>query len=195
MDRERIFEPFYTKKMMGRSGTGLGLAVVWNTVQDHNGHIHVISNESGTTFELYFPVTREKMPEERPDAAAEDWFGHGETILVVDDEEQQREIACALLVRLGYRAEAVSSGEAAIEFIKTRPADLLILDMVMPKGFSGRETYQKILEINPLQKAIIATGYAMTEEVELARRLGAGDFVKKPYTMGAIGLAIRHALK
>ena len=194
-DKERIFEPFYTKKMMGRSGTGLGLAVVWNTMQDHNGHIQVVSSESGTTFELYFPATREETQQETPDAAKEEWLGHGETILVVDDEEPQREIACALLARLGYRAEAAASGEAAIEYIKNHPADLLILDMVMPKGLGGRETYQKILGINPRQKAIIATGYAMTEEVELARKLGAGDFVKKPYTLGTIGLAIRSALK
>ena len=63
-DLERMFEPFYTKKVMGRSGTGLGLAVVWNVVKDHNGHIDVISNEQGTTFELYFPSTRDELPDE-----------------------------------------------------------------------------------------------------------------------------------
>ena len=64
-DLERIFEPFYTKKVMGRSGTGLGLAVVWNTVQDHDGYINVESSEKGTAFELHFPVTREEVATEK----------------------------------------------------------------------------------------------------------------------------------
>ncbi len=83
-DLERIFEPFYTKKVMGRSGTGLGLAVVWNTVQDHNGYINVKSSEKGTEFELYFPVTREEVAGVEEKVPMEDYLGHGEKILVID---------------------------------------------------------------------------------------------------------------
>ena len=136
-DLERIFEPFYTKKVMGRSGTGLGLAVVWNTVQDHKGYINVKSSEKGTVFELYFPVTREKVAAEKVEVPLDDYLGHGEKILVVDDEERQREIASGILTRLGYNAEAVSSGEEAIEYVKENPVDLIVLDMVMPKGING----------------------------------------------------------
>ena len=86
---ERIFEPFYTKKVMGRSGTGLGLAVVWNVVQDHEGYIDVKSDENGTTFELYFPITRDEILEKVLSLPIKDFKGNGETILVVDDMESQ----------------------------------------------------------------------------------------------------------
>ncbi|MBT3258874.1 MAG: PAS domain S-box protein, partial [Deltaproteobacteria bacterium] len=101
-DLDRIFEPFYTKKVMGRSGTGLGLAVVWNSMQDHDGYINVKSSEKGTIFELYFPTTREQVADERGQVSLEDYCGHGEKVLVVDDEERQREIASGILSRLGY---------------------------------------------------------------------------------------------
>jgi len=79
-DLEKIFEPFYTKKVMGRSGTGLGLAVVWNSVQDHNGYIDVKSSEEGTVFELYFRLTRDQIAEDTEDVPAAEYQGHGEKI-------------------------------------------------------------------------------------------------------------------
>ena len=194
-DLERIFEPFYTKKIMGRSGTGLGLAVVWNTVQDHNGYINVNTSEKGTAFELYFPVTREEVAAEGKEVPLEDCLGHGEKILVVDDEERQREIASGILTRLGYNAEAVSSGEEAIEYVKENPVDLIVLDMVMPKGINGRETYEGLIKIRPRQKAIIASGFSETEDVKIAQSLGAGKYIKKPYTLGKVGLAVKEELE
>ena len=194
-DLERIFEPFYTKKVMGRSGTGLGLAVVWNTVQDHNGYINVNTSKKGTVFELYFPVTREEVAVEGEEVPLEDYLGHGEKILVVDDEDRQRMIASGILTRLGYTAEAVSSGEEAIEYVKTNPVDLILLDMVMPKGINGRETYQQIIKIRPGQKAVIASGYAKTKEVDIAQELGAGKYIMKPYTLEKIGVAVKEALE
>ena len=194
-DLEKIFEPFYTKKVMGRSGTGLGLAVVWNTVQDHKGYINVKGSEQGTVFELYFPVTREKVAAKEEEVPLEDYLGHGERILVVDDEERQREIAGVLLSKLGYAAEAVSSGEEAIAYLKEHPVDLIVLDMVMPKGINGRETYEEIIKIRPGQKAIIASGFVKTKEVDMAQKLGAGMYIKKPYTLEKIGLAVKEELK
>ena len=193
-DIERIFEPFYTKKVMGRSGTGLGLAVVWNTVQNCNGYINVKSGDKGTVFELYFPVTRQTVAETKEQAPLENYLGHGEKILVVDDEERQREIACGILIKLGYLALAVSSGEEAIEYVKEHPVDLIVLDMVMPKGIGGRETYEEIIKIHPGQKAIIASGFSETQEVKMAQELGAGKYIKKPYILEKIGLAIREEL-
>jgi two-component system, cell cycle sensor histidine kinase and response regulator CckA len=194
-DLARIFEPFYTKKVMDRSGTGLGLAVVWNTVQDHKGYINVESSEKGTVFELYFPVTREELAAEKEEVPLGDYLGHGEKILVVDDEERQREIAGGILTKLGYKAEAVSSGEEAIEYVKEHPVDLIVLDMVMPKGINGRKTYEEIIKIHPGQKAIIASGYVKTKEVELAQELGAGKYIKKPYTLPKVGLAAKEELE
>jgi len=188
-------EPFYTKKALGRSGTGLGLTVVWNTVQDHEGYINVKSSENGTIFELYFPVTREAVNAEKEEISLKDYLGHGEKILVVDDEENQRDIACGLLTSLGYTAEAVSSGQEAIEYVKERPVDLIVLDMIMAKGMNGYETYEEIIKIHPRQKAVIVSGFAETEDVKAAQKLGAGKYIKKPYTVEKIGLAVKGELE
>jgi len=194
-DIERIFEPFYTKKIMGRSGTGLGLAVVWNTVQDHNGYIRVESSEKGTAFELYFPVTREEIADEKEPFDLQDYLGHGEKILVVDDEERQREIACGMLTKLGYNTESASSGEEAVAYVKEHPVDLIVLDMIMPKGINGRETYKEIIKVRPGQKAVIASGFAKTREVDAAQDLGAGTYIKKPYVFEKIGIAVKRELE
>ncbi len=114
---------------------------------------------------------------------------------MVDDEERQREIASGILTRLGYDAEAVSNGEQAIEYVKEHPVDLIVLDMVMPKGINGRETYEGIIKIQPCQKTVIASGYARTKEVDIAQELGAGKYIKKPYTLAKVGLAVKDELE
>ncbi|MBC2735705.1 MAG: PAS domain S-box protein [Desulfobacteraceae bacterium] len=192
---ERIFEPFYTKKVMGRSGTGLGLAVVWNVVQDHQGYIDVKSSPNGTTFELYFPITRDEIAGHSLSIPFDDFKGHGETILVVDDVANQREVACKVLNKLGYRPIAVASGEEAIEFMTHHSVDLLLLDMIMDPGINGRVTYERILGIHPRQKAILVSGFVETDEVKNAQKLGAGRYVKKPYSLEKIGMAIRDELE
>ena len=127
-DLKRIFEPFYTKKVMGRSGTGLGLAVVWGTVKDHEGYIDVESEEGkGSTFMLYFPVTREDMVSDQKAVLPESYAGRGESILVVDDVKEQRELATSMLTRLGYEVNAAASGEEAIDYLKTHRVDLMVL--------------------------------------------------------------------
>ncbi|MEE8479898.1 MAG: response regulator [Desulfobacterales bacterium] len=195
-DMDRIFEPFYTKKVMGRSGTGLGMAVVWGTVKDHKGYIEAESSEGkGTTFTLYFPVTREEIVTEKPLRSIEEYMGKGESILIVDDVEEQREIASEMLKKLGYAATTVSSGKEAVGYLKYNSSDLLVLDMIMDPGIDGLETYKRIIEIHPNQKAIIASGYSETDRVKEAQRLGAGEYIKKPYTLEKIGLAVREELE
>ena len=194
-DMGRIFEPFYTRKVTGRSGTGLGLAVVWGTVKDHNGYIDVQSEEGGSTiFTLYFPATREALTLDQPPISLSDYMGKGESILVIDDVKEQRELVVATLSKLHYRVTSVPSGEAAIEYMKTGQPDLLILDMIMDPGIDGLETYRRILKLRPGQKAIIVSGFSETERVRRALDLGAGAFVKKPYTIEKIGQAIRREL-
>ena len=192
---EKIFEPFFTKKIMGRSGTGLGLAVVWNIVQDHEGYIDVTSGKNGTAFKLYFPIIRDKAIAADMNEFVENYSGNGEKILVVDDEESQREITCNLLNALGYNAESVASGEESIEYLKEKSADLVVLDMIMYPGINGCATYERILENNPGQKAVIVSGYADTSKVKKAQRLGAGKYLKKPLTIETLGLAIKDELK
>jgi DNA-binding NtrC family response regulator len=101
----------------------------------------------------------------------------------------------SILSRLGYDVCTVSCGLDAISFIQSQPADLVLLDMIMDPGIDGLETYQRILEINPGQKAIIVSGFSETERVRKARALGASAYVRKPYRMESIGLAMRGALK
>jgi len=194
-DLERIFEPFYTKKAMGRSGTGLGLTVVWNLMQDHKGYIDITSGGNGTTFELYFPLTRDEISHKDLSQPVEDLKGNAETILVVDDVASQREISCQMLDILNYNAKSVSSGETAVEYLKAHSVDLLLLDMIMDPGINGRETYQRIIKIHPDQKAIIVSGFAETDEVRKAQSLGAGKFFKKPITLEKLGLAVKKELE
>ena len=193
-DIKHIFEPFYTKKILGRSGTGLGLAIVWNTVQEHGGVVTVNSSGQGTCFELYFPITREKIGDRQSSVELAQLQGNGEFILVVDDEKQQRDIAAQMLSVLGYRTKTVSSGEDAIGFIRNQSVDLVILDMIMDPGINGRQTYKEIINIRPGQKAIIASGFSENEEVKKTQELGAGGFIRKPYTLEQIGIAVKKAL-
>ncbi|MCD4678486.1 MAG: response regulator, partial [Desulfobacula sp.] len=195
LDLERIFEPFYTKKIMGRSGTGLGMAVVWGAIKDHKGYIDVQSTPNkGTTFILYFPVTRKEIIGKEKALPLEEYKGKGETILIVDDIKDQRDIASRILKKLGYSATSVSSGKKAIDYMKNNFVDLLILDMIMDPGIDGLETYKKILELHPGQKAIIASGFSETNRVKETQRLGAGKYIKKPYTMEKIGVAVKEEL-
>jgi len=195
-DMERIFEPFYTKKVMGKSGTGLGMAVVWGTVKDHNGYIDVQSKEGeGASFTLYFPATRKKRAKDESLLPIEEYMGKGESVLVVDDVEEQRDIATGMLKKLGYSVTSASSGEEAVEYLKNTSTDLIVLDMIMEPGINGRETYERIIDLHPNQKAIIASGFSETEDVKAAQELGAGQYIKKPYSLEKIGIAVRDELK
>ena len=193
-DINHIFEPFYTKKFLGRSGTGLGLAIVWNTVQEHSGAITVNSSGLGTCFELYFPITREKISDKQTAIDLGHLQGNEELILVVDDEKQQRDIASHMLSVLNYRVETVSSGEKAVALVRNKAMDLIILDMIMDPGINGRQTYEQIIAFNPGQRAIIASGFSENEEVKKAQELGAGSFIRKPYTLEQIGSAVKKGL-
>jgi CheY-like chemotaxis protein len=193
-DAEHIFEPFYTKKALGRSGTGLGLTVVWNTVQDHEGKILVESSVNGTCFQLYFPVADGEGAVQAENDQAEDFAGSGEHILVVDDEPVLRDIAGQMLRSLGYRVDSVSSGESALEFIRENPVDLIVLDMLMEPGMNGRQTYEMVIKMYPGQKAVIASGFSESNDVRTALRLGVGGFIKKPYSVDQLGRAVKEAL-
>ncbi|MCH9007821.1 hybrid sensor histidine kinase/response regulator [candidate division KSB1 bacterium] len=173
--------------MVEQRGTGLGLSIVHSILEDHNGYITVDSvPEQGTTFSLYFPVSRDA---ELRDVVNE-VSGGNERILVVDDDPIQRRVARQLLERLGYRVQEAASGEEAVAYTRNHPQDLLLLDMIM-EGIDGTETYRQILGFNPGQKAIILSGYAMSERVKEALKLGAGAFITKPVTLNTLAIAVR----
>ncbi len=193
-DMTKIFEPFYTKKKMGRSGTGLGMSVVSGTVKDHKGFIDLRSVEdNGTRFDLYFPITRSAVQEKSNTFVIEKHMGT-EKILVVDDVREQREIATVLLGKLGYRVETVNSGEAAIAYLRDNAADLLVLDMIMDPGIDGLDTYRRIIQQRPKQKAVVASGFSETSRVRQILALGAGAYVRKPYSLERLGVAVRKVL-
>jgi CheY-like chemotaxis protein len=194
-DIKHIFEPFYTKKVLGKKGVGLGLAVVWGTVKNHKGYINVVSEQGrGSVFTLYFPVTREEGPRKADKDSMTDYMGNGETILVVDDIAEQRELAARMISRLNYDVVTAAGGEEACEYIRTNRADLIVLDMIMDPGMDGLDTYKKIIGINPGQRAVIVSGFSESERVAEAQALGAGQYIKKPYLMKKLVSAIRQEL-
>ena len=192
---ERIFEPFYSRKVMGRSGTGLGMAVVWGTIQDHRGHNQVASIEGkGTSIQIFFPEATAVEPAEPVEAGECHQRGHGEKILVVDDSTDQRLIASEILTHLGYAALVVASGEEAVTYLRQHTVDLVVLDMLMAPGMDGLETYSRIIDVQPDLPAVIASGYAHSEMIAEAEKIGIADYILKPYTVLRLGNAVHAAL-
>ncbi|MBU8932990.1 MAG: PAS domain S-box protein [candidate division Zixibacteria bacterium] len=189
---QKIFDPFFTSKTTDKKrGSGLGLSVVDSVLKDHNGYLDLSSKVGqGTSFYLYFPITREDVGI----SEIQQSDGGTETILVVDDDELQRDVSMKLLSKLGYKVSTAESGEKAIEFLKDNPQDLLVMDMVMPMGIDGAETYRQVAEFNPGQKAIIVSGFSETDRVLEAQKFGAGAFVKKPLTVKDVAAAVRMEL-
>ncbi len=189
---KNIFEPYYSKKEMGSSGSGLGLSVVYGILKDHKGYYDIFSEVGrGTEFVLYFPVCKEEV--NRPDKIESD-FGGTESILVIDDVPEQREIASDLLSSLGYKVNTAENGRAAVEYLKKNKADIILLDMIMEKDFDGLDTYREIIKIHPGQKAIIVSGFSATHRVNKAMDLGAGNYIRKPYSRDQLAQAIRAEL-
>jgi two-component system cell cycle sensor histidine kinase/response regulator CckA len=191
---KKIFDPFYTNKIMGRSGTGLGMAIVWGAIKDHKGFIDINSAPgTGTRFTLYFPSSREIIPE-KEEAVLQNFMGSGQSLLVVDDMEEQRILASQILELLGYQVDIASSGDEAVEKCQKNEFDLIILDMIMPDGMDGFETYKKISAINFGQRAIIASGFSDSSSVRQTQAYGAGMYLKKPYTVESLAQAVCHEL-
>jgi CheY-like chemotaxis protein len=199
VELERVFEPFYTSKTGERRQMGgLGLTVVYRIVKDHRGFIDVESTPGkGTKFTLYFPLgTSIETPEEKSPRRYEGT----ERILVVDDYEEQRKVASTILRSLGYEVLTADSGRAAVSVVEElgdedgKVVDLVVLDMVLADDFDGLETYKRLIELNPEQRAIIVSGFAETDRIVEVRKLGAGSYVQKPYSLEALGKAVRDEL-
>lgn len=191
-----VFDPFFSRKRVGSSGTGLGLAIVWGTVMDHNGFITLDSaQDKGTAFHIFLPMRDNQTESNLGKRSQEPVRGQGQSVLVVDDIDNQRQIATEILTYLGYAVSSVESGEAAVRFLMKRPVDLVLLDMIMPPGIDGLETYKRILEIRPGQKALIVSGYSQVDRIDEARRLGLDQYLSKPYTLLNISEAVHKALQ
>ncbi len=191
-DIEKIFEPYFSKKVMGTSGSGLGLSVVYGIVKDHKGYYDIFSElGEGTEFVLYFPMSEEEA--EKHDPSRNQLWGT-ERILVVDDVKEQREVARALLSSLGYRVATVGTGAKAVSHITDNEVDLVLLDMILDDECDGLDTFREIHSIRPETRVIVASGYSATARVDEMQQLGAGQFIRKPYTRGVLAKAVREAL-
>lgn len=197
-DQERMFEPFFTKKKMGRSGSGLGLSVVYGVVKDHGGYIDVKSDVGkGTAIRISIPI-RANMAVAEEVENLESILGN-ERILIVDDVAEQRTMAAKLLRDMGYHVDTAASGREAVKRLEeiraegdvTSPYAVVLLDMIMEEDFDGLDTYQRMIEFFPDQKCVIVSGYSETSRVKQAQSLGAGRYLPKPYTREELGKAVR----
>ncbi|XOV87521.1 MAG: 7TM diverse intracellular signaling domain-containing protein [Pseudomonadota bacterium] len=195
-DLDKVFEPFYTTKVMGQSGTGLGMSVIWGVVYDHGGAIDVMTEkDAGTRFDIYLPRTSKPAPPRPAYQPIINLLGTGEKILVVDDMEDQRELTCAVLSRLGYTPDSCASGPEAVAKLAEASFDLVLLDMVMDDEWDGLTTFREIRKLVADQKTLLVSGFAETEQVTQAQAEGAGPFLRKPFTLEAIGSTIRQLLR
>lgn len=189
----RIFEPYFSKKALGTcSGSGLGLSVVYGVLKDHKGYFDIVTEiGKGTEFLLYFPASEGEITKVQK---SDQQIRGEETILVVDDQLEQRDLAKAILEDLGYKVTTVENGRKAIELLKINDFDLVLLDMIMEPGLDGLDTYREIKKIKPSQKTIIVSGFSESDRIKTAIRLGVRAYVKKPYTIDAIGDKIRNVI-
>ena len=191
----RIFEPFYTNKKMGRSGSGLGMAVVHGTVKDHDGFIDVDSTEgSGTRIRMYFPASADIDPVSRPKPDARSLRGEGEKILVVNSSEHQQDITSRILGFLGYEVFTASDGEEALVHLRQREFDLVILDVAMNPDEGSLATLQRIRSYNQRLPTIITSGVSVNERTGFVSELNTETYLRKPYTMLTIGEAVKNQL-
>lgn len=178
-----IFDPFFTTKEKGQ-GTGLGLAMVYNSVKQHDGFIDVYSEVgTGTTFNVYLPVYHGDDVERIAPGSGKIEYGSG-LILLVDDEECVRLMARSILEECGYDVITAVDGEEAVNIFRERHGeiDLVILDMVMPRK-SGKDAFIEMQKIDPSLKVLLASGFRLDERVKEVMELGIKAFVQKPYSI------------
>ena len=197
MDRKtlsHIFEPFFTTKERGK-GTGLGLATVYGIVKQHNGHIMCYSEPGhGTTFKIYLPsIQTEKDLVAPPKETA---IPRGtETILLVEDDDEIRELGAGLLNEFGYEVITANNGREALEIYQRddQSISLIILDLIMPV-MDGRQCLAGILRIDSNAKVVIASGYSEGGPVHGVMSAGAKGFIQKPYNLGQLLTTVREIL-
>jgi len=192
----RIFEPFYTTKAAG-DGTGLGLSIVYGFIKQSGGYIHVYSEEGhGTVFRIYLPRVQAQNGEAQIATPSSDPLPLGsETILVVEDDDEVRNVVVSMLERLGYKVMAAQNGRMALEVLKRdhKNINLMFVDIVMPEGMNGVELAKKAQEYYPGIKVLFTSGY--TENAIPDYQLISGqDLIGKPYRRDVLARKIRQIL-
>ncbi|MFC1553600.1 PAS domain S-box protein [candidate division KSB1 bacterium] len=189
---DHIFEPFYTTKEKGK-GTGLGLASVYGIVKNHAGYIYCQSVPGkGTEFSLYFPITDKKS---KTEISAVELKEGNETILIVDDEENVRNLGRDILTNLGYNIITAEDGYEAIRIFKDKfkTIDLVILDMIMPK-LDGKDTFRELKKIDQDVAVVLSSGYSKKDQSEEIINSGIKGFLQKPFRIHEISEMINKSL-
>lgn len=185
---EKIFDPYFTTK---RGGNGLGLAISYSIIKKHKGHIAVESELGrGTVFDIYLPASGKVVP--FPGITAEPIRAGGGRILIMDDDEMVGTLAGEILKNLGYDVEFSSSGKEAIYLYQTAresnaPFDVVLMDLTIPGGMGGLDTIKRLLEIDPLVKAIVSSGYFDDPVMANFAEYGFKGVIKKPYGPSDLG--------
>jgi PAS domain S-box-containing protein len=199
MDKEtqqRIFDPFYTTKEMGR-GTGLGLASVYGIIKNHEGFINVYSEaEQGSTFNVYLPVVggEAEAAKTQPDQA--DLPRGKETVMLVDDEETVIDVGTKLLEMLGYSVITARGGKEALQLHQNNghSIDLVVLDMIMP-DMGGGETFDQLKAAQPDLKVLLSSGYSLNDQAKEILSRGCDAFIQKPFNMQELSRKLREVLE
>ncbi|AFM24531.1 PAS domain S-box protein [Desulfomonile tiedjei] len=191
---QRIFEPFYTTKELGR-GTGLGLSMVYGIVNQHGGHIRCESEIGlGSTFRVYFPAI--KAIEESPSGETDKVLALGtETILLVDDEEFVRDLGARILRKGGYTVLTAKNGLEALDVFKKESSriSLVILDLIMPE-MGGKGCLKELLKIDDKTGILVASGSSADSTIKECFELGARGFVAKPFRLRELLREVRKIL-
>lgn len=189
----RIFDPFFTTKAQG-VGTGLGLLMTYSIVQQHHGFINVYSEVGlGSTFQIFLPAVKDQALDAEMPVPISLPKGSG-VILVIDDEPTICEATSAMLTACGYRSVLAEDGQKGIEIFRERHAEFtaVLLDAIMPR-LSGREVFERLKEIDPKVRVLLASGYTRDERVDSMIQLGICGFIQKPYTLGRLAAALQLA--
>ncbi|HKW57378.1 MAG TPA: ATP-binding protein [Candidatus Acidoferrum sp.] len=193
--QSHIFEPFFTTKPEGK-GTGLGLATVYGVVKQSSGHVFVESSPGlGSRFEIYLPQAMDRAESLRWEKSAATHPGHGQNVLVVEDEHSVCELASEFLASAGYTVASAASAEEAIDLIEdsVNPADLLLTDVILPR-MSGPELSKHLRKLNPNLRVIFTSGHIgeenLVEELDSQSR-----FLQKPYSREALIAAVDELLR